>query len=130
MCSSDLAVLAHVLPLFVAFAAGSYLFYAQHNFPGVHVAPRESWTYTRAALESSSYMECGPVMQWFTGNIGFHHVHHLNPSIPFYRLPEAMREIPELRDPVKTSLNPRDVLACVRLKLWDPSRNAMVPFPD
>ncbi len=126
----ETALLAHVLPLSVAFATGSYLFYAQHNFPGVHVAPRESWSYTRAALESSSYMACGPVMQWFTGNIGFHHVHHLNPSIPFYRLPEAMREIPELRDPVRTSLHPRDVLACLRLKLWDPARNAMVPFPD
>lgn len=124
------AVLAHALPLFVAFAAGSYLFYAQHNYPGIHVAPREDWSYTRAALESSSYMELGPVMQWFTGNIGFHHVHHLNPTIPFYRLPEAMREIPELRHPVKTTLRPRDVLACLRLKLWDPARNEMVPFPD
>jgi len=125
-----LAVLAHALPLFVAFASGSYLFYAQHNYPGVHVAPRETWSYTRAALESSSYMECGPVMAWFTGNIGYHHVHHLNPTVPFYRLPEAMAAIPELRHPVKTSLRPRDVLACLRLKLWDPARNQMVPFPD
>ena len=125
----QVALTAHVLPLFVAFAAGSYLFYAQHNYPGVHVEPRETWSYTRAALESSSYMECGAVMRWFTGNIGYHHVHHLNPQVPFYRLPEAMEAIPELRNPVKTTLRPRDIAACLRLKLWDPSKNQMVPYP-
>jgi omega-6 fatty acid desaturase (delta-12 desaturase) len=124
------AVTAVMLPLFVAFAAGSYLFYAQHNFPGMHVEPRETWSYTRAALESSSYMELSPLLAWFTGNIGYHHVHHLNSSIPFYRLPEAMAKVPELRDPIKTSLRPRDVLACFRLKLWDPTRNVMVGYPD
>lgn len=126
----EAALTVHFLPLAVAFAAGSYLFYAQHNFPGMHVEPRETWSYTRAALESSSYMELSPLMAWFTGNIGYHHVHHLNASIPFYRLPEAMEAIPELRDPIKTSLRPRDVLACFRLKLWDPSRNQMVAYPD
>ena len=85
---------AFALPLFIACALGAYLFYAQHNFPDMHVQPRESWTYARAALESSSYMEMGPVMRFFTGNIGYHHVHHLNPTIPFYRLPEAMAAIP------------------------------------
>jgi acyl-lipid omega-6 desaturase (Delta-12 desaturase) len=59
-------------------------------------------------------------MRWFTGNIGYHHVHHLNPKIPFYRLPEAMVAIPELQAPVTTSLRPRDIVACLRLKLWDP----------
>ena len=120
---------AFVLPLFVAFASGAYLFYAQHNFPGMHVEPRETWSYTRAALESSSYMECGALMRWFTGNIGYHHVHHLNPSIPFYRLPEAMYGVEELRNPIKTTLRPSDIIACFRLKLWDPQRNEMVPFP-
>ncbi len=62
----------------------------------------------------------GRLMRWFTGNIGYHHVHHLNSKIPFYRLPEAMAAIKELQDPVTTSLRPRDVFACLRLKLWDP----------
>ena len=62
----------------------------------------------------------GRVMCWFTGNIGYHHVHHLNSKIPFYRLPEAMAAIADLQSPVTTSLHPRDVLACLRLKLWDP----------
>ncbi|MEM9188455.1 MAG: fatty acid desaturase [Myxococcota bacterium] len=126
----DVALLTIVLPLFVACALGAYLFYAQHNFEEMHIQPRHEWSYTRAALESSSYLELGPVMRWFTGNIGFHHVHHLNPTIPFYRLPEAMAEIPELQNPGKTSLHPREVLRCFRLKLWDPDAGRMVGFPQ
>jgi omega-6 fatty acid desaturase (delta-12 desaturase) len=76
-------------------------------------------------------MRLGPVMRYFTGNIGFHHVHHLNHRIPFYRLPEAMAGIPELRNPRGvTSLWPRDVIACFRLKLWDPELERLVPFPQ
>lgn len=65
-------------------------------------------------------------VRWFTGNIGCHHVHHLKPTIPFYRLPEAMAVIPELQQPVDTTLRPGDVLASLRLKLWDPERHKMV----
>lgn len=68
-------------------------------------------------------------MHWFTGNIGYHHIHHLNPRIPFYRLPEAMAGMRELQIPVTTSLRPSDVRRCFRLKLWDPSRDEMVTFP-
>jgi omega-6 fatty acid desaturase (delta-12 desaturase) len=120
----------YFLPLFVALAAGGYLFYAQHNFPDMHIEPRETWSYTGAALESSSYMEFGPVMAWFTGNIGYHHVHHLNPTIPFYRLPEAMAGIPELRNPHTTHLTPRGIAECFRLKLWDSRAGHMVGYPD
>jgi omega-6 fatty acid desaturase (delta-12 desaturase) len=122
---------AYVLPLFIATMAGAYLFYAQHDFPEMNVQPRESWEYTRAALESSSYMRGGPLFHWFTGNIGYHHVHHLNPGIPFYRLPEAMAAIPELQSPKgTTSIHPRDVLACFRMKLWDAEQNRMVGYPE
>jgi omega-6 fatty acid desaturase (delta-12 desaturase) len=124
------AITALVLPLAIACAVGSYLFYAQHNFPGIHIQPRQTWSFARAALESSSYMKMGPVMSWFTGEIALHHVHHLNAAIPFYRLREAMRAIPELQIEPETSLRPRDVLACLRLKLWDPDGQRMVPFPD
>ena len=121
--------LAGALPLMIACTMGAYLFYAQHNFPDMHVQPRETWSYARAALESSSYMEMGPVMRYFTGNIGYHHVHHLNPLIPFYRLPEAMAAVPALQSPGRTSLRPSDVIACFRLKLWDPARDQMVGYP-
>jgi omega-6 fatty acid desaturase (delta-12 desaturase) len=95
----------------------------------MHVQPREQWSYTRAALESSSYMEMGAVMNFFTGNIGYHHVHHLNPAIPFYRLPEAMAALPALQSPGRTSLRLHDVVTCLRLKLWDPSSGHMVGYP-
>jgi omega-6 fatty acid desaturase (delta-12 desaturase) len=75
-------------------------------------------------------MKLGPVLNWLTGNIGYHHVHHLNPGIPFYRLPEAMAGIPELQSPLGvTSLSPRDIVACFRAKLWDAEQNKMVGYP-
>lgn len=123
-------VFAWFLPLAIAMCMGAYLFYAQHNYPDTHIQPRETWSYTKAALESSSYMEMGPLMRYFTGNIGFHHVHHLNSMIPFYRLPEAMDAIPELKAPGKTSLALKDILACFDQKLWDPEKGHMVGYPE
>lgn len=118
-----------VLPLVVGCAMGSYLFYAQHNYPGVFMQPRQTWSFAKAALDSSSYMHTGRVMSWFTGEIGLHHVHHLNAAIPFYRLREAMAAIPELQVPPATSLRLADVRACLALKLWDPASGRMVGFP-
>ena len=118
------------LPLLIATAVGSYLFYAQHNFPGVRVQPREHWSYIDAALGSSSYTRMGPVMRFFGGNIGYHHVHHLHPQIPHYRLPEAMAAVAALQDPPTTSLGWHDVMACLGLKLWDTERGQMVGYPS
>jgi omega-6 fatty acid desaturase (delta-12 desaturase) len=112
--------LAAIIPCTISSAVGAYLFFAQHNFPGARLRPGRDWDYVEAALHSSSYIRMGRLMRWFTGNIGYHHVHHLNPKIPFYRLPEAMGAIKELQAPVMTSLRPRDIIACLRLKLWDP----------
>jgi omega-6 fatty acid desaturase (delta-12 desaturase) len=119
-------LLTLVVPHFIATAIGSYLFYAQHNFPGVSFNDHAGWTYEKAALESSSFMATGPVMAWFTANIGYHHVHHLNSRIPFYRLPEVVAAIPELQTPKTTSLHPLEILRCLRLKVWDPVANRMV----
>lgn len=126
----DAALLGVVLPEFIATAAGSYLFYAQHNFPGMELRPRHEWEYTFAALRSSSMFDMNPVMHWFTGNIGYHHVHHLNHRIPFYRLPEAMAALPELQTPVRTSWALSDVLACLRGKVWDPAQGKMISFEE
>lgn len=119
-------MLALVLPRFIATALGSYLFYAQHNFPGVSFEAKEGWTYEKAALESSSYLKTGPLMAWFTGNIGYHHIHHLNHRIPFYRLPELYRDLPELQMAKTTSLHPLDVFRCLRLKVWCVETQRMV----
>ncbi|MFM9948844.1 MAG: fatty acid desaturase family protein, partial [Saprospiraceae bacterium] len=70
-------LLAIFLPFLIAEGIGSYLFYAQHNFPGVVFQENADWTYEKAALESSSYMVTNPFMSWVTGNIGYHHIHHL-----------------------------------------------------
>lgn len=123
-------LLAIVLPFLVACAMGAYLFYAQHNFPGVAFADKEGWTFINAALESSSYMKMSKVMHWFTGNIGYHHIHHLNEAIPFYRLPEAYEAIPALQTAKTTSLNIKDIIACFRLKVWDPKRQRMLSWSE
>lgn len=126
----DAAFFALFLPMTIAAALGGYLFYAQHSFPGIRILPEEEWTRDRAGLESSSYLRLGPVLRWFTGNIGFHHVHHVNSLIPFYALPVAMAAIPELQHPTVTSLKPRDVLACFRANVWDEASGRMVRYRD
>jgi len=102
------------IPFLIAGALGAYLFYAQHNFPGVLLRDEEGWTYEGAALDSSSHLKTGRILSWITANIGYHHIHH----IPFYRLPEVYRAIPELRGAKTTSLMPWDVANCLRLKVW------------
>ena len=91
-------LLTLVGPHLLACMLGSYLFYAQHNFPGASFKLSEQWSFDYAATNSSSYFVINPIMKWFTGNIGYHHVHHLNSRIPFYRFQEAMEAIPELQE--------------------------------
>lgn len=122
--------LTFFLPFFLSHMLGAYLFYAQHNFPGVMFKNNEEWTYADAALYSSSYMKMNRFMQWVTANIGFHHIHHLNARIPFYRLPEVMKSIKELQNPVITTLKISDIRKCLRLKVWDPEQNKMIGFSE
>lgn len=117
-----------VIPFLLACGLGAYLFYAQHNFPGVTFRNNTEWSYEYAAIESSSYMKMNLFWKWVTANIGFHHIHHLNSKIPFYRLPEAMKAIPELQRAKTTTLSPSDIVKCLRLKIWDPDKNQMVPL--
>jgi omega-6 fatty acid desaturase (delta-12 desaturase) len=119
-------ILGQTIPHFIACAIGTYLFYAQHNFPGVSFNEKSGWTYEKAALESSSYMKMSPIMAWFTANIGYHHIHHLNSRIPFYRLPEAELAVPELQKATITTLNPFDIARCLRLKVWDTESQEMI----
>ena len=114
------------LPFFIAFGMGSYLFYCQHNFPGAQFRENHDWKYDHAAMASTSLMKMNPVMHWFTANIGFHHVHHLNSRIPFYRLKEAMESMPELKNVATTSWHPLEMIRCFRLKLWDADRGKMI----
>ena len=126
----DVAFFALFLPVYLSNLLGAYLFYAQHNFPDVQLRDRRDWDYNFAALQSSSMMDMNPVLHWFTGNIGYHHVHHLNHKIPFYMLPEVMAKVPELQNPGRTSWWPSDIAACLRLKLWDTSKKRMVSWSE
>jgi omega-6 fatty acid desaturase (delta-12 desaturase) len=118
------------IPFMISSFLGAYLFYAQHNFPDAAFSPNTEWKYDVAALQSSSFMKMSPFMRWCTANISYHHIHHLNSRIPFYRLPETMAAIPELQHPRVTSLHPRDMIACFRLKVWDPVAGKMIGFRE
>ena len=115
-----------LIPHLVSGCIGSYLFYVQHNFPGVIFKVNNEWTYEGAALESSSYLEVNAFLRWVTANIGYHHIHHLNPRIPFYRLQEVMGHYKELQAPKKSTFMPLDIAACLKLKVWDNEKKQMV----
>ena len=123
-------LLTLVIPFFMTGALGSYLFYVQHNFVGVSFKETKDWSYDYAALASSSYLKMSKLMHWFTGNIGYHHIHHINSRIPFYRLPEAFKKIPELHDTVSASLKIKSIIECLRLKVWDPEKHKMIGLKD
>jgi acyl-lipid omega-6 desaturase (Delta-12 desaturase) len=119
-------LLALIFPRLLGCALGTYFFYAQHNFPGVVFNDKAGWTFEKAAMVSSSHLKTSPIMSWFSANIGYHHIHHLNHRIPFYRLPEIYRDIPELRQARTTSLHPLEILRCLRLKVWCVETQRMV----
>jgi omega-6 fatty acid desaturase (delta-12 desaturase) len=126
----EMAFFVILLPMALASALGSYLFFAQHCYKRMKIISPKAWTYYRGALESSSYLKLNKVMQWFTGNIGYHHIHHLNIHIPFYRLPEAMAAIPELQSPITTSLALNEIIECFRASLWDEDQQRMVSYRE
>src|SRR5687768_9456428 len=86
-----------LVPALISSCLGAYLFYAQHNYPNATYHQKGNWSYYKAAFNSSSYIKMNRIMEWFTGNIGYHHIHHLNPAIPFYNLKKAFIEIREVR---------------------------------
>lgn len=111
----------------VAASAGVWLFYVQHQFEETHWASGDDWQLHDAALNGSSHYDLPSVLQWFSANIGIHHVHHLYSRIPFYRLTEVLRDQPELEKGA-TKLTIRESLACARLHLWDEKRNRLLSF--
>lgn len=113
--------------IWLAGMGGIWLFYVQHQFPGTYWAKRNSWNSSRAALEGSSYYKLPAVLNWFSANIGYHHIHHLNPRIPNYRLQTCYDTVPQAQ--ATEPLTIAESIACFRLKLWDEDRQRMVGFP-
>jgi omega-6 fatty acid desaturase (delta-12 desaturase) len=115
-------------PALIAGSAGIWLFYVQHQFEDAYWESSEQWTYADAALRGSSYLRLPKVLQFFSANIGLHHLHHLNARIPNYNLQRAHDENPIFHDVPTLSL--ADGMRTVRLKLWDPERGRMVTFTE
>jgi omega-6 fatty acid desaturase (delta-12 desaturase) len=107
-------------------AAGLWLFYVQHQFEGVYWARQDEWDMIRSALEGSSYYKLPKVLQWCTGNIGLHHIHHLRPRVPNYRLQQCYDDIPALQAVEPVTL--RSSLKSLWMNLWDEERQRMVGF--
>ncbi len=121
------AVLFVELPLVIlAGGTGIWLFYVQHQYEGTYWERTDEWSYDDAALRGSSHLALPKVLQFFSGNIGFHHVHHLNPKIPNYNLPRAHEEQSMFRS--VPSLSFGDGLRAVRLKLWDEQARRLVTW--
>jgi acyl-lipid omega-6 desaturase (Delta-12 desaturase) len=114
--------------LLLAGAAGVWLFYVQHQFEDTYWQSAGDWSYADAALRGSSHLKLPKVLQFFTGNIGLHHVHHLSTRIPNYNLQRAHDENPVFHGVPTLSL--WDGLRAVRLKLWDEERGRLVTFAD
>jgi acyl-lipid omega-6 desaturase (Delta-12 desaturase) len=115
-------------PALLAGSVGIWLFYVQHQFEDAYWESAADWDYTEAALRGSSYLRLPRPLEFFTGHIGFHHVHHLNARIPNYNLRRAHRENPIFHQVPELSL--LDGLRAVHLKLWDQDQGKLVSFAD
>jgi acyl-lipid omega-6 desaturase (Delta-12 desaturase) len=112
------------LPVMILGAgAGVWMFYVQHNFDPTYWERQDEWQFVKAGLDGSSFYKLPTVLQWFTGNIGFHHIHHLSPKIPNYKLPQCYKENSIFHIKPMTLLFS---LKSLRLRLWDEEQRIMV----
>jgi omega-6 fatty acid desaturase (delta-12 desaturase) len=142
---TDLAIIAAAIGLAMAFGVGPFfliylpvvvlagsvgvwLFFVQHQFEATHWARDGAWDFHDAALRGSSHYDLPAILRWFTANIGIHHVHHLSSRIPFYRLPQVLRDAPELRGVNRLTL--AESFRCVGLALWDESSRRLISFGE
>lgn len=113
---------------YLAAAGGIYLFYVQHQFEEAYWERGKEWDYATAAVTGSSHLQLPAILHWFTGHIGLHHVHHLGPKIPNYRLKAAHEENPVFQ--VAPVLTLRTTLRTLRLTLWDEANGRMIGFRE
>jgi len=121
-------LLIQLITLAVATSAGIWMFYVQHQFEDVHWERGEEWDFTQAALQGSSFYKLPRVLQWFTGNIGYHHIHHLSARIPNYHLERCHRELA-----LAQSVKPIGFIASLRslyLRLWDEESQQLVGYRE
>jgi len=119
-------VFIQLTALMVAGSAGVWLFYVQHQFEGVYWERREEWDYAAAALQGSSFYKLPKILQWFSGNIGFHHIHHLSPRIPNYHLEKCHNA-----NSVFQQVKPVTLFSSLKsftFRLWDEQRRKLVGY--
>jgi len=121
-------LLVHGPIMLLAYCVGVWLFYVQHQFEETYWAHECEWDFQEASLHGSSHYDLPAPLRWFSANIGVHHVHHLCSRIPYYRLPQTLRDHPDLRSIGRITL--LQSFGCVRLALWDESSKRLVSFRD
>jgi acyl-lipid omega-6 desaturase (Delta-12 desaturase) len=121
-------ILVQLPILFFGTSVGVWLFYVQHQFEGTYWARHSQWDYLTAALKGSSFYKLPRVLQWFTGNIGFHHIHHVSPRIPNYLLENCHNAHPLFRQVKPLTL--LSSLKSLRLRLWDEDTQKLVGFAE
>lgn len=121
-------LLVHGVSLYMAAAFGIWLFYIQHTFEDSYFEEESEWNYVKAAVDGSSYYQLPKILQWLTGNIGYHHVHHLAPRVPNYNLEEAHEKTPPLQ--YATTITIKTSLDSLRYRLYDPERKSFITFGE
>ena len=121
-------VVAYLLPYYIAAASGIWLFYVQHQFEDAYWTQKPEWDYVEASLRGSSYLKMPAILNWFTGDIGLHHVHHVAPKIPNYRLRECHEKNEMFHHSPELTLT--SAMSCLRLALYDEDREKMVSFAE
>ncbi len=122
----DRLLLVQLPILLIATSSGIWLFFVQHQFEDTYWRHQPEWDFHLAGIEGSSFYDLPKVMHWFTGNIGFHHIHHLASKIPNYHLPKCFREVAELHH--VTRLRLMESFKCAHLALWDEAEQRLVSF--
>lgn len=112
--------------VYFASMAGVFLFYVQHQFAGVHWYRDQDWDYSIVAINGASYLKLPGILQWFSGNIGFHHIHHLSSKIPNYKLEKCQRENEAFHQVIP--VNFRESMKSLSLRLWDEDRQKLVSY--
>ncbi|HEX6203839.1 MAG TPA: fatty acid desaturase [Thermoanaerobaculia bacterium] len=118
----------HLTIIALAGPLGVWLFYVQHQFEDTYWEHADAWDFYRAGAHGSSFYDLPRVLHWWTGNIGYHHIHHLASRIPNYHLREAFEENPQLQRVTRLTL--KDSLRCARLRLWDEERRSMIGWRE
>lgn len=119
-------LMVHVPIVLIGGTIGIYLFYVQHQFEDTYWSKKDDWNVVEASLEGSSFFDLPKPLHWITGNIGYHHIHHLASRIPNYRLREAFESSELLQSAPRLTV--WSSLKCARLKLWDEQSGRMVGF--